>query len=91
MDHIVYQGHYLSLSFYFDKPTVAPKKLVSIIGAEINDLKNKFGDKLFCFEIVTMNKYKIIFGSYCKENYEDWIEKLKSTKRKFENKNVFLG
>ena len=77
--------------FYFDNPTVAPKKLVSIIGAEINDLKNKFGDKLFCFEIVTMNKYKIIFGSYCKENYEDWIEKLKSTKRKFENKNVFLG
>ena len=77
--------------FYFDNPTVAPKKLIPIIGSEINDLKNKFGDKLFCFEIVTMNKYKIIFGSYCKENYEDWIEKLKTTKRKFENKNVFLG
>ena len=77
--------------FYFDNPTLAPKKLVSIIGAEINDLKNKFGENLFCFEIVTINKYKIIFGTYCREDYEEWIIKLKEIKNKFENKNVFLG
>ena len=77
--------------FYFDNPTLAPKKLVSIIGAEIKDLKNKFGEKLFSFEIVTMNHYKIIFGTYCKEDYEEWLEKLRETKNKFENKNMFLG
>ena len=77
--------------FYFDNPTVAPKKLVSIIGAEIKDLKNKFGEKLFCFEIVAMNNYKIIFGTYCKEDYEEWLEKLRNTKKQFENKNIFLG
>ena len=74
--------------FYFDNPTVAPKKLISVIGAEINDLKNKFGENLFCFEIITMNKYKIIFGTYCKEEYEDWIQKLKDIQKKYENKKV---
>ena len=71
--------------FYFNNPTVAPKKLISIIGAEINDLKNKFGEKLFCFEIIAMNKYKIVFGSYCKNDYEEWLEKLKEIKKKYEN------
>ena len=77
--------------FYFNNPTAAPKKLISLIGAKINDLKNKFGEKLFCFEIITMNKYKIVFGSYCKEDYEEWLDHLKSVKKKFENKNVLIG
>ena len=76
--------------FYFNNPTVAPKKLISIIGAEINDLKNKFGEKLFCFEIITMNKYKIVFGSYCKNDYEEWLEKLKEIKKKYENRKIFF-
>ena len=74
--------------FYFDNPIVAPKRLVSIIGSEIKDLKNKFGEKLFSFQIITLNKYKIIFGSYCKEEYEEWIEILNNIKRKSENKNI---
>ena len=74
--------------FYFDNPIVAPKRLVSIIGAEIKDLKTKFGEKLFSFQITTLNKYKIIFGSYCKEEYEEWLEILNDVKRKSENKNI---
>ena len=74
--------------FYFDNPIVAPKRLVSIIGAEIKDLKTKFGEKLFSFQITTLNKYKIIFGSYCKEEYEEWLEILNDAKRKSENKNI---
>ena len=74
--------------FYFDNPIVAPKRLVSIIGAKIIDLKNKFEEKLFCFEISTMNNYKIIFGTYCKEEYEEWLQILKEIKKKYENKNV---
>ena len=76
--------------FYFNNPTVAPKKLISIIGAEINDLKNKFGEKLFCFEIIAMNKYNIVFGSYCKNDYEEWLEKLKEIKKKYENRKIFF-
>ena len=61
---------------------------MSIIGAEIKDLKTKFGEKLFSFQITTLNKYKIIFGSYCKEEYEEWLEILNDVKRKSENKNI---
>ena len=74
--------------FYFENPIVAPKRLVSIIGAKIIDLKNKFEEKLFCFEIITMNNYKIVFGTYCKEEYEEWLQILNETKKKYENKNV---
>ena len=74
--------------FYFESPIVSPKRLVSIIGAQINDLKNKFGEKLFSFEIITLNKYKIIFGTYSKEDYEEWLEKLNEMKKKYESKNI---
>ena len=74
--------------FYFDNPTLPPKKLISIIGAEINDLKNKFGDKLYSFEIQTLNGYKIILGSNCKEEYQDWLKILINIKNKYDKKEV---
>ena len=76
--------------FYFDNPTLPPKKLISIIGAEINDLKNKFGDKLYSFEIQTLNGYKIILGSNCKEEYQDWLKILINIKNKYD-KNEVIG
>jgi len=74
--------------FYFENPIAAPKRLVSIIGAQIIDLKNKFEEKLFCFAIITMNNYKIVFGTYCKEEYEEWLQILNETKKRYENKNI---
>ena len=35
-----------------------------------------------------MNNYKIVFGTYCKEEYEEWLQILNETKKRYENKNI---
>ena len=74
--------------FYFDNPTVNPKKLIPIIGSDIIPLKNKFNDRQYAFEIRTINKNKIIFGTEDKEEYEDWINIFNKVKEKYEKRKM---
>ena len=74
--------------FYFDNPTVNPKKLIPIIGSDIVPLKNKFNDRQYAFEIRTINKNKIVFGTEDKEEYEDWIKIFNEVKEKYEKRKI---
>jgi hypothetical protein len=74
--------------FYFDNPTVSPKKLISIIGSIINPLNSKIYDKLYVFEIRTLNKNKIIFGTDDKIEYDDWIKTFNEVKEQYEKKKI---
>ena len=74
---------------YFDNPTASPKKLIPIIGSEITPSKSKLNDIQYIFEIRTLNKNKIVFGTNDKEDYDEWIKifndvKLKHWKKKVE-------
>ena len=65
----------------FDTPTLPPKKLVPIIGSNINELKEKSNDKEFVFEIKTSNSYRIILCADNKDDYDDWIKVLNEAKK----------
>ena len=72
--------------FYFDNPTVSPKKLIPIIGSEIIPIQSKFNDRQLVFEIRTLNKNKIVFGTDYKEEYEDWNKVFNEVKTKYEKR-----
>ena len=76
--------------FYFDNPTVSPKKLIPIIGSEIIPIESKFNEKKYVFEIRTLNKNKIVFGTDDKEEYEDWISMFNEVKAKYEKRKMNL-
>jgi hypothetical protein len=76
--------------FYFDNPTISPKKLIHIIGSEINPLQSKNYDRLYVFEIRTINKYKIIFGTDDKIEYAEWIKIFTEVKKKYEKKKISI-
>ena len=71
---------------YFDNPTVSPKRLIPIIGSDIIPLESKFKERKFAFEIRTLNKNKIVFGTDDKDEYKDWIKVFNDIKSKYENK-----
>ena len=78
--------------FYFDNPTVSPKKLIPIIGSEIVPIESKFNERKYVFEIRTLNKNKIVFGTDDKQEYEDWINIFNEVKTKYEKKkNEFIN
>ena len=72
--------------FYFDNPTVSPKRLIPIIGSDITPISSKFNDRQFVFEIRTLNKNKIVFGTNDKEEYEDWMKTFNDVKAKYEKR-----
>ena len=72
--------------FYFDNPTVSPKKLIPIIGSDIVPLESKFNDILYVFEIKTINKQRIVFGTDDKIEYDEWIKTFNEVKAKYEKK-----
>ena len=74
--------------FYFDNPTIAPKKLIPIIGSDIIQLNSKFNEKQFVFEIKTLNKNKIVFGTDDKVEYDDWLRVFNEMKQKYEKKEM---
>ena len=72
--------------FYFDNPTVSPKKLIPKADSEVAPLESKFSDVKYAFEIRNSNRNKIVFGTDDKEEYEDWIKVFNEFKSKYQKK-----
>lgn len=71
---------------YFDDPTKPPKKLIAIVGSEINKCEEKKYGRKFCFEIKTLNKEHIVFAAKTEEDLNDWINAFNKMKEQYENK-----
>ena len=71
---------------YFDDPTKPPKKLIAIVGSEINKCEEKKYGRKFCFEIRTLNKEHIVFAAKTEEDLNDWINAFNRMKEQYENK-----
>ena len=71
---------------YFDDPTKPPKKLIAIVGSEINKCDEKKYGRKFCFEIRTLNKEHIVFAAKTEEDLNEWINAFKKMKTQYENK-----
>ena len=71
---------------YFDDPTKPPKKLIAIVGSEINKCDEKKYGRKFCFEIRTLNKEHIVFAAKTEEDLNEWIKAFKKMKTQYENK-----
>jgi biopolymer transport protein ExbD len=62
--------------------------LIPIIGSDIIQLNSKFNEKQFVFEIKTLNKNKIVFGTDDKVEYDDWLRVFNEMKQKYEKKEM---
>ena len=72
--------------FYFDNPTVSPKKLIPIADSEVTPLESKFSDVKYAFEIRASNKKRIVFGTDDKEECEDWLKVFNEINTKYKKK-----
>ena len=71
---------------YFDNPNKPPKKLIPIIGSEINEVKEKKYGRPFCFEIKCLNKYNVVFATKSKEELNQWLNAFKQMNNSYERK-----
>ena len=69
---------------YFEENEKSPKVIIPIIGTSIKSMVILQGnDKLYCFQIKTINEECYIFGSKCKNEIIDWIKEFALFKKKY--------
>ena len=71
---------------YFDDPNKPPKKLIPIIGSDIQKIDEKKYKKKFCFEIKTLNGESYVFATKTDEELDSWMQEFKSFKKSYEKK-----
>jgi hypothetical protein len=80
---------------YFNDPKEPPRKLIPIIGSEINTVDEKKYSKKNCFQIKTLNNDIYVFAVKTKDDLDSWIKEFKSFKVNYQkmlkgvdNKNI---
>ena len=70
---------------YFDENEKAPKVIIPIIGTNIKFLSFQVqeNEKLYCFQLKTINDEAYIFGSKIKKEIFDWIHEFSLIKKKY--------
>jgi hypothetical protein len=68
---------------YFEENEKIPKVIIPIIGTTIKFYIVQGSDKLYCFQLKTINEESYIFGSKIKKEIFDWIYEFSLIKRKY--------
>ena len=68
---------------YFEENEKSPKAIIPIIGATIKFIVLQGNDKLYCFQIKTINEENYIFGSKIKKEILDWIHEFSLVKKNY--------
>ena len=69
---------------YFEENEKGPKVIIPIIGSTIKSMVIFQGsDKLYCFQIKTINEECYIFGSKIKNEIMDWLKEFSLVKKKY--------
>jgi hypothetical protein len=71
---------------YFDDPNKPPKKLIPIIGSDIQKIDEKKYKRKYCFEIKALNGEMYTFGAKTEEELDAWMGEFKSFKKSYEKK-----
>ena len=68
---------------YFDENDKVPKIIIPIIGTTIKFYIVQGSDKIYCFQLKTINEESYIFGSKIKKEIFDWIHEFSIVKKKY--------
>lgn len=71
---------------YFDDPNKPPKKLIPILGSEIQKIEEKKYKRKHCFEIKTLNGECYVFGTKTEEELDSWVTEFKVFKKGYQKK-----
>lgn len=75
--------------FYFDDPSIYPKKLIPIVGSTI--LTEDKAD-ISSFKIKTLNGYECEFATCCKDVRDSWVDEFIHLQNEYSKKlNNILG
>ena len=68
---------------YFEENEKCPKVIIPIIGTTIKFLNVLGNEKLYCFQLKTINEESYIFASKIKKEIFDWIQEFSIIKKKY--------
>ena len=68
---------------YFEENDKSPKVIIPIIGTTIKFLTAQEDQKLYCFQLKTINDDRYIFGSKIYKEILDWIQEFSMIKKRY--------